>query len=373
MNKLDSKEIVRNAIDGLTYSKAYDLFLSKKVSCSCHRNEQEQDEYDGTVTGRSNKSYPVSAIINPDGKIAKATCKCDYYLSYPGYCKHILALLLQVNEITNKKGTDALTSLLQIYKKNVSLNISLYPIFYSHKYEAGIEFKIGRENKKYFVKNIPEMYDNIANNFYFKYGKDLEFMHSMSSFDVQSRAILEDLQDYLNFYTPDSKSYFDGKRKCRRPKIIFKKILDMYIGKEIEFVFDEAHFDLLYTNETPNIELVYEKNVLSLKNRNSMKLFSIGKNNFMMQNGKLYCIDNSIHADLIPLINTLYIREIEFNTKLYNEFFTYIYPKIKDLINIVNREEFEKENNCSILETNCYLDIVDNSLLLKYEFLPSHQ
>ena len=31
MNKLDPKEIVRNAIDGLTYSKAYDLYLSKKV------------------------------------------------------------------------------------------------------------------------------------------------------------------------------------------------------------------------------------------------------------------------------------------------------------------------------------------------------
>ena len=29
MNKLDPKEIVRNAIDGLTYSKAYELFSSK--------------------------------------------------------------------------------------------------------------------------------------------------------------------------------------------------------------------------------------------------------------------------------------------------------------------------------------------------------
>ena len=171
MNKLDAKEIVRNAIDGLTYSKAYDLFSRKKVSVSWHRNELEQDVYEGVVTGKSNKSYPVSATIDKDGKVVEATCKCDYYLTYPGYCKHILALLLQINELTNKKSTDVLTSLLQYYKKNVSLNVELTPIFYSYKYETGIEFKIGKDNKKYFVKNIPELYDNIANNYYFKYGK----------------------------------------------------------------------------------------------------------------------------------------------------------------------------------------------------------
>ena len=64
-------------------------------------------------------------------------------MTYPGYCKHILALLLQINELTNKKTTNVLTSLLQYYKKSVSLNIQLTPVFHSYKYETGIEFKIG--------------------------------------------------------------------------------------------------------------------------------------------------------------------------------------------------------------------------------------
>ena len=369
MNKLDAKEIVRNAIDGLTYSKAYDLFSRKKVSVSWHRNELEQDVYEGVVTGKSNKSYPVSATIDKDGKVVEATCKCDYYLTYPGYCKHILALLLQINELTNKKSTDVLTSLLQYYKKSVSLNVELTPIFYSYKYETGIEFKIGKDNKKYFVKNIPELYDNIANNYYFKYGKELGFMHTMSAFDGQSRTILEDLSDYLTFYTPNTKGYFDGKRKCQIPKIVFKKILDMFIDQPIEFVFNEAHFELIYSSGTPKIELVYKNHTLSIKDRDKIKLFSIGRNHFVMQDGKLYCIDSSLPTDLIPLINTLYIKEIEFNTKLYNEFFTYIYPKVKDLVTIHNLEAFEKHNNCSVLETNCYLDLNDGELTLKYEFM----
>ena len=369
MNKLDAKEIVRNAIDGLTYSKAYDLFSRKKVSVSCHRNELEQDVYEGIVTGKSNKSYPVSAIIDKDGKVVEAKCNCDYYLTYPGYCKHILALLLQINELTNKKSTDVLTSLLQYYKKSVSLNISLTPVFYAYKYETGIEFKIGKDNKKYFIKNIPELYDNIANNYYFKYGKELGFMHTMSAFDGQSRSILEDLSDYLTFYTPNTKGYFDGKRKCQIPKIVFKKILDLFIDKPIEFVFNEAHFELIYSSEIPTIKLVYKDHKLSIKDRDKIKLFSIGRNHFLMKEDKLYCIDASIDADLIPLINTLYIKEIEFNTKLYNEFFTYIYPKVKDLVVIENLEEFEKYNNCSTLETNCYLDLNEGELTLKYEFM----
>ena len=369
MNKLDAKEIVRNAIDGLTYSKAYDLFSRKKVSVSCHRNELEQDVYEGIVTGKSNKSYPVSAIIDKDGKVVEAKCNCDYYLTYPGYCKHILALLLQINELTNKKSTDVLTSLLQYYKKSVSLNISLTPVFYAYKYETGIEFKIGKDNKKYFIKNIPELYDNIANNYYFKYGKELGFMHTMSAFDGQSRSILEDLSDYLTFYTPNTKGYFDGKRKCQIPKIVFKKILDLFIDKPIEFVFNEAHFELIYSSEIPTIKLVYKDHKLSIKDRDKIKLFSIGRNHFLMKEDKLYCIDASIDADLIPLINTLYIKEIEFNTKLYNEFFTYIYPKVKDLVVIENLEEFEKYNNCSTLETNCYLDLNEGELTLNYEFM----
>lgn len=368
MNKLDPKEIVRNAIDGLTYSKAYELFASKKVTLSVRRNEFDEDVYEGIVTGKSNKSYPVMAIIDTNGKVVKATCKCDYYMTYPGYCKHILAFLLQINEFTNKKETDVLTQLLQFYKKNVSLNIELTPIFYSHKYDTGLEFKIGRENKKYFIKNIPELYDNIKNNYYYKYGKDLEFMHSMSAFDLQSRTILEDLSDYINFYETESKSYFDGKRKIKVPKIIFKKILDMYLGKQVEFVFDEAHFDLIYTNEKLQIELIYQNNTLSIKDRKEMKMFSIGRNHFIMKNDKLYCIDSVVDPEIIPLINTLYISPIEFNHKLYNEFFTYIYPRVKDKVLIINKEQFEENNNCSILDAKVYLDLQDHILFLHYEF-----
>ena len=80
------------------------------------------------------------------------------------------------------------------------------------------------------------MYDNIANNYYFKYGKDLEFMHTMSAFDAESRTILEDLSDYLNFYSPNSKGYFDGKRKCKIPKIVFKKVFDMFIDSMNRFL-----------------------------------------------------------------------------------------------------------------------------------------
>ena len=101
MNKFDVKEVIRNTIDGETYTKAYELFLNNKIILKCRRNEFDEDVYEGIVTGMSNKSYPVSATIDTNGKVIKASCNCDFYWNYDGYCKHILAFLLKINEITN--------------------------------------------------------------------------------------------------------------------------------------------------------------------------------------------------------------------------------------------------------------------------------
>ena len=48
------------------------------------------------VSGMGNKSYPVSATIDAKGKVIHASCDCDFYWNYDGYCKHILAFLLKI-------------------------------------------------------------------------------------------------------------------------------------------------------------------------------------------------------------------------------------------------------------------------------------
>ena len=48
MNKFDIKEIIRNTIDGDTYPKAYELYTNKKVVLQCHRNELDEDVYEGS-------------------------------------------------------------------------------------------------------------------------------------------------------------------------------------------------------------------------------------------------------------------------------------------------------------------------------------
>ena len=367
MNKLDIKEIVKNAIDGSTYSKAYDLFLNKKIVLKCRRNEQNEDVYEGIVTGNSNKSYHVMVIIDTKGKVVKATCECDFYLKYVGYCKHILAFLLQINEITNRKETNELTALLNYYKKSVSLDINVKPIFHLFDQDVGVELKIGKE-KKYIIKNIPEFVENIDKNLSFKYGKDLEFVHSMNAFDKYSRNIIEDLYEYINYYPGENKSYFDGKRKVKIPKIIFKKILDMFLDQEVEFFVNEAHYDLFYCRDVINIELLFSDNTLSIKDRKKICIFSIGQSYYAIKDDKLYCLDNLKNQDVIPLLNTLYQKEIKFNSKSYNEFFTYIYPRVQDDLTIINKEFFVANNNCSTLDVACYLDLKNSNLYLTYKF-----
>lgn len=59
MNKIDIKEIIKNTIDGDTYTKAYEVFSNKKIILKCRRNEKDEDVYEGMVSGMGNKSYPV--------------------------------------------------------------------------------------------------------------------------------------------------------------------------------------------------------------------------------------------------------------------------------------------------------------------------
>ena len=235
MNKIDIKEIIKNTIDGDTYTKAYEVFSNKKIILKCRRNEKDEDVYEGMVSGMGNKSYPVSATIDAKGKVIHASCDCDFYWNYDGYCKHILAFLLKINEVTNKKEVNQLTSLLNFYKKSVSLDIQLTPIFHIYGKEVGIELKIGK-GKTYFIKNIPEFFDNIEKNLSFKYGKELEFVHTTTAFNKESRNLIEDLKDYIGYRSIEGKSYFDNKRKCSLPQIVFKKCLDAHLDQSVELV-----------------------------------------------------------------------------------------------------------------------------------------
>lgn len=367
MNKLDTKEIVRNAIDGSTYSKAYELFLNKKVVLQCRRNEFDEDVYEGVVTGNSNKSYQVTAVVNRYGRVTKATCQCDYYESYVGYCKHILAFLLQINELTNKKETDELSLLLSYYKKYVSLDIEIDIIFHVFKNDVGVELKIGKD-KKYIIKNLNDFYDNLEHNFSFKYGKDLEFIHSLSAFDKKSKAILEDLQEYIDYFPNEPKNYFDGKRKCKIPKIVFKKLLDINIDHVVELMLNDVHYEVVYTKEPIVLDYLFENDSLSLKNKKELALFNVGRSYYIIKDSKLYCLDNLPNPQVIPLINTLFNTAIVFNNKTYNDFFTYIYPQVKDEIHMDNKEEFETNNKSSKLDVESYLDLKDGKLYLNYKF-----
>ena len=369
MNKFDIKEIIRNTIDGDTYPKAYELYTNKKVVLQCHRNELDEDVYEGIVTGMTNKSYPVLAKVNLQGKVTHATCECDYYLNYEGYCKHIVAFFLKINEITtNRKEVNQLSSLLDYYKKSTCLDVHLTPIFHIYQNEVGVELKI-HKTKTYFVKNIQDFYDNIDNHLSFKYGKDLEFVHNISAFDKESRVLIMDLKDYINYKQKENSGYFDSKRKILLPNIVFKKCFDSHLGNKVNLVLNEANYELEYTGEDFDLDLLFDKNTLSIRNKKEMRLFWVGRSYYVIRGQKLYCLDNVHNPQLVPLVVSLFQQDIVFTSQMYNQFFTYIYPQIENCITIVNKEEFEKHNNCSNLEAEVYLDFDDGYLELSYKFL----
>lgn len=60
---------------------------------SCYKSSPQS--FSGTVKGRKTYSCSLS-ILN--GKLSFHSCDCEAHKRYPGPCKHVIALLLEVNE-----------------------------------------------------------------------------------------------------------------------------------------------------------------------------------------------------------------------------------------------------------------------------------
>ena len=116
---------------------------------------------------------------------------------------------------------------------NVELEVTLH----LERSEEKIDLRIGKE-KMYVVKNIPELADNIDNEQYVSYGKNLSMVHNMAAFTKTSREVIGLLMeniikdDYTGYgyeyrYRASDKRYLSLNEKC------LDRLMEIYEGKSL--------------------------------------------------------------------------------------------------------------------------------------------
>lgn len=212
-----SKTQIRYMANSSSYSKGAELYATGKVLDMDVKNMGASDEIVASVKGSGRNIYEVDVSIDTENdEIDTCYCECRAYAEYGGLCKHCVAVLLQYNDYgqsvekivkgglthTIRKGvqmhtTPELAALLQKQAVAKSLpliqgstygKVRLEPYFDFDGRTFTVEFKIGI-NKMYVLKDAFSFDNHIANQDDYKYGKNLQFVHTIESFDEESRPL----------------------------------------------------------------------------------------------------------------------------------------------------------------------------------------
>lgn len=221
-----SKTKIRSMSGPTSYSRGVELYEKGKVLDIDIKNIGNFDEIIASVKGSGRNIYEVDFSIDKENEeVDTSYCECPAYSEYGGICKHCVAVLLGYNNYlermkvhssennlekivkgglthTIRKGvqmhtTPELAALLQkqavakslpLMQGNTYGKVKLEPHFDFDGRNFTVEFKIGT-TRMYVLKDAFTFDDYMKNQVDYKYGKDLQFVHTEESFDEESRPL----------------------------------------------------------------------------------------------------------------------------------------------------------------------------------------
>jgi superfamily II DNA or RNA helicase len=98
-----TKQEIRAICGSAFYRRGEEYFRARRVQKLTY--DPDECRYEAIVKG--SKSYSVSIIIDDSEDYFEGDCGCPAYDSYYGYCKHIAAVLLQIEEMGRQAGVAA--------------------------------------------------------------------------------------------------------------------------------------------------------------------------------------------------------------------------------------------------------------------------
>ncbi len=202
-----SRTEIRRLCNSSAYFKGMDLYHQGKIEEFSVWEQEEEDFIDAVVEGSGQNSYSVQITCRPgENKVAEAFCECPAYESYPGICKHCVAVLLayldekknsterekrlpraskttrELKELLIRKEAERTAPILQreLYEK-----VRLEPYLQVSEGGISISFKIGT-GQMYVLKDIFAFAQNMETGREAAYGKKLQFVHVPKVFEPKS-------------------------------------------------------------------------------------------------------------------------------------------------------------------------------------------
>lgn len=260
------------------YTKGMDLYAMDRVIKFAVEEDGDFDNITAQVRGSGRNIYEVVFTINKrDELLEYSDCQCPAFAEYSGLCKHCVAVLLEYNDYLDRKNTidayaqkqaasrdrlkniqkglkmettpairgllerQAVARSLPLIQEKIYGKIELEPHLTCNGDGAKLDFKIGMD-KKYVLKDVFSFIDNLNAHENYKYGKNLQFIHTEDAFTEKSRGYVK----FIKKWTEQNRDsyiqntyygyYYNEVQKVRYMQLEGRELEEFLLLNEGEFI-----------------------------------------------------------------------------------------------------------------------------------------
>lgn len=197
-SKITRQDIYRLATTRDIFIRGYDLYTKGSATELTSEYDTDADVETMYLSVTDDKTiHRVKIFINPPNSISGHMCCCSHHTVWRGACAHVIAALFRVSDdqqdsepVISEKLVSAFESTYfeEIERDDVADGtVTLYPQLYIDN--MSIAFLIGRK-KRYMLQDITTFLNHVKNSNTVRYGRELEFLHVLQTFDRRSRKII---------------------------------------------------------------------------------------------------------------------------------------------------------------------------------------
>ena len=335
---------IKNMASSLTtYQKGAAYQKNHRVTILEDKIEDgEKQAVSAWVLGSGGARYYVTVHMDLDGNILDGECDCPAFAAYSGFCKHIIAVLLQImqepfsqlvlvssNKDLKKENseqkptikTDSLAAeLMRQYAQRAAVQAWTVPpeeravlaptLEFRKTGQVGLTFKIGVK-RRYVLKNLSKFIEAMRTGAEVEYGKQFRFRHLLCNFEENSRPFVRYV---LEQYHESDKNSFQYGSYYGSPEVdkymplspfMLDEFMKLCVGKEVQMEVEDQPKRAAVREENPELNVtIAQVRAGGFELRLDAGLWVLyGANRiYVLRDGLFYCCDqaySTICADFL--------------------------------------------------------------------------
>lgn len=369
-----------------------------------HASRVKYLKYDPEINGflatvLGSKRYQIKIYFDENEEFDEASCTCPAYRQYAGYCKHIAAVLIAIQNdkrsvssfIENKRKRD-IQNIINYFSyattgEKSPLNLEIHYQFdkenpFLNGYSSKIHFRVGQE-KLYVIRSPKTLIESIQKNQSLKFGKQFTFLPEKHSFQKKDQPIIDMIKggleqeeiSNLSSWGFGKYSIFTGKYMILSPTAL-KRFFKIMEDRTFHATINGASYEGVHIIEKDlpiKFSLMKDRNNMVLNidgNENVVALTEDGSYFFYQNN--IYKVSQEQQKYFMPFYQTLENEKAKdiYIPHNYREGFA---SQVLPMIEKVGRLEIDKEVEKSIykpkLQSKIYLDKKGESITINIKFI----